>query len=68
MRYPNVAEVRAVYNALDKPMGSWDISLITMIPQDRVIVALKALSYQRRIGSRKAGKRRLYFRRKGVVR
>lgn len=41
MRYPNAAEVRAVYNALDKPMGSWDISLITAIPQDRVIMALK---------------------------
>lgn len=62
MRYPNAAEVRAVYNALDKPMGSWDISLITMIPQDRVMVALKALAYQNMVCSRKAGKHRLYYR------
>lgn len=62
MRHPNAAEVRAVYNALDKPMGSWDISLITMIPQDRVIVALKALAYQNMVRSRKAGKKRLYYR------
>lgn len=62
MRYPNAAEVRAVYNALDKPMGSWDISLMTMIPQDRVMVALKALAYQNMVRSRKTGKHRLYYR------
>lgn len=62
MRYPNAAEVRAVYNALDKPMGSWDISLIAKIPQDHVIVALKALACQDRVCSRKAGKHRLYYR------
>lgn len=64
-KFANVEDVKRVYEALDKPRGIKDVSLVSGVPRDRTISAIRILEYRGVVGTRLVGRYRIYNRIKG---
>jgi hypothetical protein len=61
-KFANAEDVRRVYDALDKPRGIRDASLVSGVPRDRTVSAMRILEYRGVVQPRLVGRYRIYRR------